>query len=93
MAPVRLNSVTVWRLNGSSGLSWELRDIYGPHLISWADILHFWHLSPSFIVKMPLSYSQQIVAVNMFFSFLVLLFFCLFLPYFSFSSASINLKA
>ena len=25
--------------------------IYGPHLISWADILHFWHVSPSFIVK------------------------------------------
>ena len=25
--------------------------IYGPHLISWADILHFWHFSPSFIVK------------------------------------------
>ena len=31
--------------------------------------------SPSFIVKMPLSYSQQTVAVNLFFSFLVLLFF------------------
>ena len=25
--------------------------IYGPHLISWADILHFWHFLPSFIVK------------------------------------------
>ena len=23
----------------------------GPHLISWADILHFWHFLPSFIVK------------------------------------------
>ena len=42
---------------------------------------------------MPLSYSQQTVAVNLFFSFLVFLFFCLFLPYFFlFSSASINLK-
>ena len=33
---------------------------------------------------MPLSYSQQTVAVNLFLSFLVFLFFCLFLPYSSF---------
>ena len=26
-------------------------DFFGPHLISWADILHFWHCLPSFIVK------------------------------------------
>ena len=39
---------------------------------------------PSFIVKMPTTYSHWKVAVNLFFSFLVFLFFCRFLPYFSF---------
>ena len=38
---------------------------------------------PSFIAKMPTTYSHWKVAVNLFFSFLVFLFFCLFLTYFS----------
>ena len=68
--------------------------IYGPHLISWADILHFWHFLPSFIVKnapilQPTNCGCKFVFLFSSFS-LLLPFSALF---FLFSSASINLKA
>ena len=68
--------------------------IYGPHLISWADILHFWHFLPSFIVKhapilQPTNCGCKCVFLFSSFS-LLLPFSALF---FLFSSASIHLKA
>ena len=68
--------------------------IYGPHLISWADILHFWHFLPSFIVKNAPILQPTNCGCKFVFLFscssLLLPFSALFLL---FSSASINLKA
>ena len=68
--------------------------IYGPHLISWADILHFWHFLPSFIVKNAPILQPTNCGCKFVFLFsgssLLLPFSAVF---FLFSSASINLKA
>ena len=71
-----------------------LKIMYGPHLISWADILHFGHFLPSFIVNIapilqPTNCGCKFVFLFSSFS-LLLPFSALF---FLFSSASINLKA
>ena len=55
--------------------------IYGPHLISWADILHFWHFLPSFIVKNAPILQPTNCGCKFVFLFSS---FSLLLPYFSF---------
>ena len=55
--------------------------------ISWADLMQTFYFSPSFIVKHVQNLQPPKGGCKFwaFFSFLVFLFFCLFLPYFSFS--------
>ena len=65
--------------------SWQVVHLDGAHLISWADIVHFWHFLPSFIVKhahnlQPLKGGCKFVVLFSSFSLL----FAFFLPYFSF---------